>query len=59
MAAEKASKGADYVVTAPLVGVKDENDNARQLYEGDVVPDGTSQESIDWLLELGFVEKKK
>lgn len=56
MAAPK-KKGGGLRVTAPLVAVKDENGNVRQLFVGDVVPDGTSQESIDHLSTLGYVEE--
>lgn len=49
-------KGGAHKVVAPLVAVKDENGNTRHLSAGDIVPDGTAQESIDWLSDLGFIE---
>ena len=54
MAAAK-KKGGALKVTAPLVGVVSENGNASQLFVGDIVPEGTKQESIDHLLDLGYV----
>ena len=49
-----AKKGGAFKVTA-LVGVLDENGGARQLFAGDIVPEGTKQESIDHLLDLGYI----
>lgn len=54
MAAPK-KKGGVLKVVAPLVAVSNENGKVSQLYVGDVVPEGTKQESIDHLLELGYV----
>lgn len=42
-------------VTAVLVTVKDSNGAVRYLAQGDLVPDGTPQESIDHLRSLGYV----
>lgn len=48
-------KGGALKVVAPLVAVSNENGKVSQLYVGDIVPEGTKQESIDHLLELGYV----
>lgn len=50
MAAKKELK-----VSAVMVTVKTENDRVVYLYRGDVVPEGTSEESIKHLKSLGFV----
>lgn len=48
-------KGGVLRVVAPLVAVSNENGKVSQLYVGDIVPEGTKQESIDHLLDLGYV----
>ena len=48
-------KGGVLKVVAPLVAVVSENGKVSQLYVGDIVPEGTKQESIDHLLDLGYV----
>lgn len=50
------SKREPLRVTAPLVVVKNAKGSIVNLSQGDVVPDGTQQESIDHLLSLGYVE---
>ena len=57
VAASRSSTKKGLKVTAPLVAVKDSNGNVVHLYQGDVLPDGTSQESIDHLQDLGYVDK--
>lgn len=56
--AKKPVKGA-LVVSASLVTVKDSNGAVRYLSRGDVVPDGTSQVSVDHLVSLGYVSEEK
>jgi|GEM_PF-6601722 len=51
-------KADTLVVVAPLVAVKDRNGASRQLYAGDIVPEGTAKESIDHLVDLGFIASK-
>lgn len=48
-------KGGGFTVVAPLVGIVTENGTALQLFAGDIVPEGTKQESIDHLLDLGYI----
>jgi len=55
---KKPVKG-DLKVTASLVTVKDSNGAVRYLSRGDVVPDGTPQESVDHLRSLGYVSEEK
>lgn len=54
MAAPKKRVGGLRVV-APLVAVTSENGKVSQLFVGDFVPEGTKQESVDHLLDLGYV----
>jgi hypothetical protein len=42
-------------VSAPMVTVRTDNDRIVYLYKGDVVPDGTSVDSVEHLKSLGFV----
>lgn len=53
-----STEGGSLKVVAPLVSVKDEKGNVKQLSRGDIIPEGTSQESIDHLRDLGFVESE-
>lgn len=46
-----------YIVTAPLVVAKDAKGNVVHLFRGDIVPEGTNQESIDHLLALEYISK--
>ena len=46
-------------VTAMLVTVKDSNGTPRYLGRGDLIPDGTTQESIDHLVDLGYAAEEK
>jgi hypothetical protein len=48
-------KGGPLRVVAPLVAITSENGSVLQLFRGDIVPEGTKQESIDHLLSLGYV----
>ena len=57
MAAAK-KKGGALRVTAPLVGVVSENGQPSQLFYGDIVPEGTSQVSIDHLLDIGYASSE-
>ena len=57
-AAKSPAKGA-LLVTASLVTIKDSNGAVRYLSRGDVVPDGTPQESVDHLRSLGYVSEEK
>lgn len=54
-AKKAASKGGSLRVTAPLVQVQ-LGDRSVQFSEGDVLPDGVSQESIEHLQSLEYVE---
>lgn len=47
---------AGFVVTAPMVTARTDNDRIVYLYFGDVVPSGLSQGSIDHLRSLGFIK---
>lgn len=53
MAAAKKTKAIR--VTAPLVQASVGN-RADQFYYGDVLPDGVSEESLEHLRSLGYVE---
>ena len=56
--ASSAKKGGDgYKVTAPLVQAALESGLPMQFREGDVLPEGISKESLDHLLDLGYVAK--
>lgn len=57
MAVDKSAtkKGGTLTVLAPLVAVKNKKGDIVHLFAGDVVPEGTKQESIDHLLELGYL----
>jgi len=46
-------------VTAMLVTVKDSNGTPRYLGQGDLIPEGTAQESIDHLVDLGYAVEEK
>lgn len=61
MAAQKAAakKSGGLVVTALLVVVKNESGNVVNLFQGDVVPEGTAQESIDHLRALEYVAESE
>lgn len=52
----RPAKGG-YHVTAPLVAVKNDKGAVVHLFQGDVVPEGTQQESIDHLLDLEYISK--
>jgi len=54
MAVARKPKG--FKVTAPLVQVRF-SDRAVQFYYGDILPDGVSDESIEHLKSLGYVEE--
>jgi len=60
MAAVKPAGGTKvFRVTAMLVTVKDSNGTPRYLGRGDLIPDGTKQESIDHLVDLGYAAEEK
>lgn len=52
MPAAKKAKVA--TVSAPLVQVR-LGDRVVHFYQGDILPEGVSQESLDHLLDLGYV----
>lgn len=54
-AAKKAASKGSFKVTAPLVQVQ-LGDRSVQFQNGDVLPDGVSDESIDHLKSLDYVE---
>lgn len=54
MPAPKKAKA--HKVTAPLVQVRF-GDRAEQFFAGNVLPEGVSEESIDHLKSLGYVEE--
>lgn len=58
--AEPKGRGTKvFRVTAMLVTVKDSNGTPRYLGQGDLIPDGTTQESIDHLVDLGYAAEEK
>lgn len=60
MARAAAKKAAAKVlkVTAPLVQV-DLAGRSAQFFNGDVLPDGVSEDSLEHLKELGYVEESE
>lgn len=54
-AASQSPKVDSLRVTAPLVQVR-VKDKIVYLFEGDVLPEGVSQESIDHLRDLDFIK---
>jgi hypothetical protein len=57
-AAKPSKKGGVLRVTAPLVAAITEDGTTIHLFQGDVVPDGISQESVDHLVSLEYVSDK-
>lgn len=47
-------KGATYRVTAPLISAH-VGQQVLQFSSGDILPDGLDQDSLDHLLDLGFI----
>jgi hypothetical protein len=59
MAARSSSKVAKALqVTAPLVQVQ-MGDRSVQFFNGDVLPDGVSEDSVEHLKSLGYVDEVK
>ena len=42
-------------VTAPMALARTQSDTVVYLYEGDIVPDGLTKESLEHLSSLGFI----
>lgn len=55
-AAKKAAATSGHRITAPLVQV-DLGGRPARFYQGDVLPEGVSEESLKHLASLGYVEK--
>ena len=58
-AAKSEPKGGDLLVTASLVEVDTKGGGRRRYFNGDVVGDDVTKESVDHLRSLGFVSDEK